>query len=76
MAEGVPVEGICLYPVLDYHGWDNDRVCATGLLSGADTSGRRQTHLPLAEELKAQAIRFTSAETAFRQLSPSLEVAA
>ena len=76
MAERVPVEGICLYPVLDYHGWDNDRVCATGLLSGADTSGRRQTHLPLAEELKAQAIRFTSAETAFRQLSPSLEVAA
>ncbi len=76
MAAGVPVEAICLYPILDYHGWDNDRLCATGLLSSADPSGRRQIHLPLAEELKAQAMRFTSSEAAYRQPLPSLEVAA
>ncbi|MDB5557104.1 beta-glucosidase [Enterovirga sp.] len=58
MAAGVPVEGICLYPILDYHGWDNDRLCATGLLSAADDRGQRRVHEPLAEELKVQAARF------------------
>ena len=76
MAAGVPIEGICLYPVLEYHGWDNDRVCATGLFSSADPSGRRQVYLPLAEELKAQAFRFSSDEAAYRQRSSSLDAAA
>jgi len=22
---GVPVEGVCLYPIMDYSGWDNER---------------------------------------------------
>ncbi len=60
MAAGVRVEGICLYPILDYHGWENDRVCTTGLLSAADASGVRRVHEPLAEELRAQIIRFAS----------------
>ena len=25
IAAGVPVEGACIYPVMDYAGWDNDR---------------------------------------------------
>lgn len=34
---GVPVEGICLYPVMDYPGWQNDRPCRCGLIrSGGD----------------------------------------
>ena len=40
-AAGVPVEGMCLYPVLDYPGWDDDRHCAVGLFSNADAEGRR-----------------------------------
>jgi glycosyltransferase involved in cell wall biosynthesis len=32
MRAGVPVEGICLYPVLDHPGWDDDRYCPNGLL--------------------------------------------
>lgn len=27
---GVPVEGICLYPVMDYPGWKDDRHCRCG----------------------------------------------
>jgi hypothetical protein len=73
---GVPIEGVCLYPVLDYHGWDNDRVCATGLLSGADPSGRRQIHLPLAEELHLQTSRLTSACPAREPSAARFEAAA
>src|SRR5690606_8985342 len=36
LATGIPVVGICLYPVTDYPGWDNDRHCPTGLLGLAD----------------------------------------
>jgi beta-glucosidase/6-phospho-beta-glucosidase/beta-galactosidase len=51
---GVPVEGICLYPILDYPGWEDGRSCETGLFSAADSAGRRSVHRPLAEELHAQ----------------------
>ena len=37
-ARGVPVEGICLYPIADHPGWDDDRMCPNGLL-GPDPSG-------------------------------------
>jgi hypothetical protein len=75
-AGGVPIEGACLYPILDYHGWDNDRVCATGLFSTADPSGRRQIHLPLAEELRAQRERLTRGEAARGPSAHFLEAAA
>jgi hypothetical protein len=55
---GVPVEGICLYPVVDYPGWADGRHCATGLLGHPDTAGRREVHAPLAEELARQQARF------------------
>ena len=38
LARGIPVEGVCLYPVVDYHGWDNGRVCDVGLMSLPDDS--------------------------------------
>ena len=49
----VPVEGICLYPVTDYPGWDDDRHCPTGLYGYADESGERPLYAPLAAELSA-----------------------
>ena len=58
IAAGVPVEGICLYPVLDYPGWDDDRHCPTGLLGMPDENGRRKVDGPLAEELLHQQARF------------------
>jgi beta-glucosidase/6-phospho-beta-glucosidase/beta-galactosidase len=33
MAHGVPLQGICLYPVSDYPGWDDDRHCDCGVLA-------------------------------------------
>ena len=38
---GVPVEGICLYPVMDYPGWKDGRHCRCGLIrSGGDWRDR------------------------------------
>jgi len=51
---GVPVSGICLYPVIDYPGWENDRLCPAGLLSDPDSHGARAPYLPLARELRRQ----------------------
>jgi beta-glucosidase/6-phospho-beta-glucosidase/beta-galactosidase len=58
---GVPVEGICLYPITDYHGWDNGRVCNVGLLSMPDAEGRRRVCPSLEEELRAQQAVFAHA---------------
>jgi hypothetical protein len=50
----VPVEGICLYPVVDYPAWDDERRCPTGLWGYADETGRREIYEPLARELARQ----------------------
>ncbi|WP_233208336.1 beta-glucosidase [Pollutimonas subterranea] len=55
---GVPVGGICLYPVTDYPGWSNNRHCPTGLLGYADERGQRPIYEPLATELLIQTARF------------------
>ena len=31
MQRGVPVHGICLYPIVNYPGWENERLCEVGL---------------------------------------------
>ncbi len=48
IALGVPVEGVCLYPVLDHPGWDDDRYCPNGLLAWSEDSDKRRAHPPLA----------------------------
>jgi beta-glucosidase/6-phospho-beta-glucosidase/beta-galactosidase len=58
MASGVPIEGICLYPVTDYPGWDNDRHCPTGLLGLPDENGERSVYQELAAEISRQQKRF------------------
>jgi hypothetical protein len=52
--EGVPLEGLCLYPVVNHPGWDDDRHCYNGLWDYADESGAREVFQPLARELEAQ----------------------
>jgi hypothetical protein len=64
LSAGVPVQGICIYPILDYLGWDNDRVCQVGLLSAADEEGRRAVCVPFLEELRRSQAYFARA---FRQ---------
>lgn len=51
---GVPLEGVCWYPIVDYPGWNNDRACQTGLWGPCDERGSRQVHEPLARELARQ----------------------
>ena len=52
--EGVPVHGLCLYPVVNHPGWDDDRHCYNGLWDYADAKGEREIYEPLARELQAQ----------------------
>lgn len=51
---GVPLEGICLYPILNHPGWDDDRHCFNGLWDYARADGQREIYQPLAEEIERQ----------------------
>ena len=53
-ALGVPVEGVCLYPVLDHPGWDDTRYCPNGLLQFDPDTCERPLYEPLARELRRQ----------------------
>ncbi len=53
-ASGVPLEGLCLYPIIDYPGWGDDRHCYSGLWGYADDEGDREIYEPLARELAHQ----------------------
>jgi beta-glucosidase/6-phospho-beta-glucosidase/beta-galactosidase len=55
---GVPVEGICLYPVVNHPGWADDRHCHNGLWDYADDTGIREIYKPLADEIESQNILF------------------
>lgn len=60
MGGGTPIAGICLYPVVDYPGWENDRNCQVGALSAPDRNGRRSWYEPLREELHRQQAAFAA----------------
>lgn len=49
---GARVEGICLYPVADHPGWDDDRLCPNGLLGHDPGAGARTVHGPLADRVQ------------------------
>ena len=51
---GIPVHGICIYPILNHPGWDDDRHCCNGLFDYADESGNRDTYWPLAHAILNQ----------------------
>ena len=51
---GVPILGICLYPVLDYPGWDNNRHCRCGLLATDKWFGPRRVDTALASQIKEE----------------------
>ena len=57
-ARGVPVEGVCWYPFLDYPGWDDDRYCPAGVFGYADNEGTRAAFHPLHSEMKTVARMF------------------
>jgi len=52
---GVPVEGICWYPILNHPGWDDYRHLTCGLWDyPPDAAGARAVYQPLLEELQRQ----------------------
>ena len=53
-SRGTRVEGICLYPITAYPGWDNSRHAETGLFSTITADGARHVYEPLNEELQRQ----------------------
>lgn len=55
MRRGVELHGICLYPIVNHPGWDDDRHCHNGLWDYADERGERPIYVPLARELVRQA---------------------
>lgn len=65
----VPVEGVCLYPVLDYPGWINDRHCETGLFGFADAEGKRSVNAGLARQLAFEQARVASVAASVSSLA-------
>ncbi len=51
---GVPVLGICLYPIVNHPGWDDNRHCYNGLWDYSSDFGTREIYEPLAEEIECQ----------------------
>ena len=51
---GVPVEGICLYPILDHPGWDDERPCPNGLLRASADGTAREADPAYAAEVARQ----------------------
>lgn len=51
MERGVPIEGICLYPVVNHLGWDDDRPCENGLLSASVSGTERTPNVPFKDAL-------------------------
>lgn len=51
---GIPVYGICLYPIVNHPGWIDDRHCCNGLFDYADRNGYREIYEPLAKALSEE----------------------
>lgn len=54
MARGADVQGICIYPVTAYPGWDNSRHAEVGLFSTIRADGDRALNAPLFDEIQRQ----------------------
>lgn len=48
---GVPMRGVCLYPILNHPGWEDDRHCRNGVWDYAGPRGGRAAYRPLIREL-------------------------
>lgn len=53
-ARGARIEGICLYPVANHPGWDDDRLCPNGLLGHDPAGGARSVENALVREIHRQ----------------------
>ncbi len=52
ISAGVPLQGICLYPILNHPGWIDDRHCHNALWDYANERGEREIYRPLARVIR------------------------
>jgi beta-glucosidase/6-phospho-beta-glucosidase/beta-galactosidase len=52
-AIGVPLHGLCLYPIVNHPGWEDGRHCHNGLWDYPDDEGDREAHGPLLAAVRA-----------------------
>lgn len=52
MKAGVPLEGLCLYPIVNHPGWDDGRACQNGLLSATPGETGRIAYSPLLDAIR------------------------
>jgi glycosyltransferase involved in cell wall biosynthesis len=52
LAAGIDLQALCLYPIVNHPGWDDDRHCHNGLWDYASATGAREIYQPLALELR------------------------
>ena len=58
LAQGIALEGISLYPVVEYPAWADDRRSPGALFGLGDPNGNRTLHEALALELRSQQIKW------------------
>ena len=56
LRHGIPVEGICIYPVMDYPGWVDSRHCPAGLIRLDDGYQARSVDREMALAIEEQAM--------------------
>jgi len=49
---GIPLHGLCLYPIVNHPGWEDGRHCHNGLWDYADENGNRQAFEPLEKAIR------------------------
>ncbi|KOC87264.1 hypothetical protein [Winslowiella iniecta] len=54
---GIALEGVSIYPLVEYPAWADDRRSPGALLGLADANGNRTVYEPLALELRSQQIK-------------------
>ncbi len=50
-SNGADIAGLCLYPIVNHPGWDDNRHCHNGLWGYTDDAGEREIYAPLAQEI-------------------------
>ncbi len=49
---GVPIDGLCLYPIVNHPGWEDNRHCHNGLWDYANSNGDREAYAPLESAIR------------------------
>ncbi|HYF06570.1 MAG TPA: beta-glucosidase [Acetobacteraceae bacterium] len=65
---GVPLAGLCLYPVMDYSGWENERHCPCGLIALSPSFRERQIRPHVRDALRRMGQRLRCSEPSMRDL--------